>query len=542
MEDLQKQCVRLVQSVERSRRELYQSYACDAKREYPSRAICDELVKLYLSSFEQVLRVLHIPTFWDQYRQYWQSSSRNSDFHYTLSMVMAIGICIHATSGGLKCPLRSYALKSILDAQKRVTSTCEGTNVTVATIQTYCLVLIAQQTTGFGPNTMSVTIDGLVRAAMRLDLHRPHRPNSSSTLSAAEIQLRKKLWCTVVELSIQSSLDTGLPPSLLPADLVLELPVNMNDADIGQDLPTTPDLSSKTDTTIQILLAQTTTTRLKILHHLYGFTSVDSYSTTLKLGSELANRYRTNAKILEGLLPHARHGGSGASTGFQIMILNSLTLGPLMVLHSPYAHLARDSPEFYYSRKVCFEAAWTLTSQSLPQSAQLDGASAHDLHDRLLLHATGIFERVQSQASALICMEMLNSFKEESFLSNALFDSASVFGAMQQSVDSYARRLENGSNDVAIHVILSCALAHIRALHNKLDSHVSVAEMAVQSLRECSQKLQSAAGTSTPQSSMSDSDGVPQDVDVFDDNWWAGIDPLDLTATSSPWWAGDETV
>jgi hypothetical protein len=250
--------------------------------------------------------------------------------------------------------------------------------------------------------------------------------------------------------------------------------------------------------------------------------------------------------VLEGHSPRPSSDALSASTRFQVRLLDALTLGPLMALHSSFAYIARESPRFYFSRKICFEAAWGIASRSLPRATSPSDARASDMYDGLLLHASGLFERVQVQASAHICMEMLNSYVEKSFLSNALFDSEVVFVAIRHSIDLCARRLGNESTDVAVHVILSCALAHVRALESKSDPQALVAEAAVRSLKECSQMLQSVAEDSIPQTNV-----VIQDLDSsaaldpggFDEDWtdWlGGLDPLDLAIPSSSWWTGDD--
>ncbi|ERF72095.1 hypothetical protein EPUS_02886 [Endocarpon pusillum Z07020] len=127
---------------------------------------------------------------------------------------MAIGASIHPDFKGLQFSLRLYALKFVLDAQKWIGSILEEAD---------CL----------GPNTIWISTDALARVAMRLRLHHTEQLIGSD-MTAADVQLRKKLWSTVVELSVQSSLDSGLPSSIIPADLQLDLPLNVNDAQLAK--------------------------------------------------------------------------------------------------------------------------------------------------------------------------------------------------------------------------------------------------------------------------------------------------------------------
>lgn len=58
----------------------------------PVRNVADQLVDLYLNTFESTYLVLHIPSFHAEYAQYWESPS-SADFQFVvkLLLVMAIG-------------------------------------------------------------------------------------------------------------------------------------------------------------------------------------------------------------------------------------------------------------------------------------------------------------------------------------------------------------------------------------------------------------------------------------------------------------------
>lgn len=152
----------------------------------------------------------------------------------------------------------------------------------------------------------------------------------------------------------------------------------------SRSLPRKPrNSSNKTDATIQILLARTATVRLRILHHLYGFSSVESYDTILQLGGELMDQYRANVRMLGDLSCQPCAGHSDISTRFQMSLLDALTSGPLMALYSPFGYLARANPHFYFSRKICIEAAWALPSRQLPPSTQRSTRPIRTSYDAL---------------------------------------------------------------------------------------------------------------------------------------------------------------
>ncbi|ERF72096.1 hypothetical protein EPUS_02887 [Endocarpon pusillum Z07020] len=284
------------------------------------------------------------------------------------------------------------------------------------------------------------------------------------------------------------------------------------------------------------MLSGTSSVRLKIAHHLYGFSADGSYEKTLQLSRELGEKCRSNAKILHSLLSHSSTSQSNAITGFHIRLLDVLTLGSLMALHSPFALRARGNPAFYFSQKVCFKAAWTLASRSMAPWQQSCIAPAQDIYYRLRLHASGLFERVHSQAT------------EESFLSNELFNRQAVFDTIQHNIDLCAGRIEEGSTDIASHLIFSCALAHVRALESMEKPEVWVAEAARRSLSTCLEILQRAAAVVAPDAPGLEAvignveRNVQQNFGVLDEQGWYNFDALDLQIDQLPQVTSFETI
>ena len=58
----------------------------------PSREMADQLVNLYFNSSESIYRILHLPSFWQEYEQHWQQpNATNPIFILKLLLVMSIG-------------------------------------------------------------------------------------------------------------------------------------------------------------------------------------------------------------------------------------------------------------------------------------------------------------------------------------------------------------------------------------------------------------------------------------------------------------------
>ncbi|KAK9801631.1 putative Transcription factor domain-containing protein [Seiridium cardinale] len=467
----------------------------------PARARCNELVDLYLGSLEKVLRVFHVPHFEAQYQQYWAFPDipESREFLSPLSLVLSIGASLHAEFRDPHSNLRTFAFNSISRVQARCGMALEGPKVTLATLQTYCLLFIARQTNNFEPESIWLTIDILTRLAMQLNLHR-QQLDTDATSSPAETQLRRKLWVTVIELSIQSSMDHALPPFLRPEDLQLELPLNVNDEEFKENEALPADHgnspSQATDASIQILLGMSTQLRLRVIQHLYGADPHHSFETTLELSESLEEQSRATLQAMQTLLTQSSqntiHNNRHAVNFFHASLVDSMVLGTLMALHIPYALRASDHKKFYFSRKICFEAAWKLMSRPSSTHDQTSGHLAREMLSRLRLNAGGFFQRVYSQTTAILCLELVVSLSEDSFLASSLFRRVAVLDVIQNNIDILARCIEAGSLEVGMHVIFSCALEHVKPSERDLKSRV--AEAARISLSTCHEILRRTAG------------------------------------------------
>ena len=82
----------------------------------PHREIADKLVNLYLRTCESIYRILHIPSFKEEYAEYWYDpSSANTMTAVKMLLVMAIGTCFYQDEGNED--LRSMAQQWVYSAQ-----------------------------------------------------------------------------------------------------------------------------------------------------------------------------------------------------------------------------------------------------------------------------------------------------------------------------------------------------------------------------------------------------------------------------------------
>lgn len=457
------------------------------------KSTCDRLVMLYLHTFESVFRVLHIPTFMQQYELYWnnpQGASRA--FPSTLALVLAIGACFVSEADADE--LQLLAPKWVAGAQFWLTESFEKFDIDLSVLQVSALLLLARQTVPDPSELVWISGDFPLRIAVGLGLHKEARIHFPE-FSPLETEMRKRLWATILEMSIQSCLDTGMPPSISNDDFDSEPPSNIDDVD-ASNLSAAADIADGfTQSTIQRMLMQTMPVRLQILRYCNALkkTPGQDYQWVLKLGMQLDTMCHSCTTTLQSYQRNANP-DTPKPTEFQMHLLNMLTRRFLLALHSPFAVEAKANQSFYFSRKVLTENALLCLSplQSVPQAPlPLGSLPENQQHELLRLKVRGgdIIRHMLCHAIAILIVELITELEENAFpimhsLSRDLF-----FHAIEESMAIFRRRIQAGETSVDIYVLFSCAVAQAKVIKAGLPPERQTVEPAKDSLNFCCELL-----------------------------------------------------
>ncbi|KAK3484905.1 uncharacterized protein B0T23DRAFT_327553 [Neurospora hispaniola] len=279
------------------------SYRQDAQR----------LAEAYFRTFESVYRILHVPTFWTRFGEYFGGQLDGQlakAFLVQLQLCMAIGSVFEDAGGSL----RKYQERWIQEGQSWLLL-CPPTNL--AGLQTMCLLHLAKEVCGFGGSGgegIYNSAGSLLRKAMCLGLNRD--PDASMPIYQAE--LCRRLWATILEMLVQSSLDTGLPPGISLTEFDTSPPANYDDEQLAPSSSGPRPSGTFTQTTILVELHRSFPVRLAIAQHLATLLNspntkppaVESGPTTKSLSTELISASRALAGTLQpgydpaGILPN----------------------------------------------------------------------------------------------------------------------------------------------------------------------------------------------------------------------------------------------
>lgn len=182
----------------------------------------------------------------------------------------------------------------------------QKSRMTHSGLQLHCLLLLARQTNYVGPELVALSVGTLMRTGIHMGLHRD--PTNYPKMSPFHTELRRRLWATITEMALQTSLDCCMPPMFSSDDYDTLPPRNIDDCDIVENsevIPTAKPCSVYTDTSMQITLLSSLPTRLAIARMLNHFRSKPSYDEVLRLSSEVSETIRQGTRRIKVIVPMA---------------------------------------------------------------------------------------------------------------------------------------------------------------------------------------------------------------------------------------------
>jgi hypothetical protein len=267
-------------------------------------------------------------------------------------------------------------------------------------MQTSTLLIIARQIIGIGKTWIWPSLGELMRTAIFTGLHRdPARLPRQTVLS---MELRRRLWNTLLELDLQASLDIGAPPSMATSDFDTKPPGNFDDEQLTDEQdPEAKDDSQFTGVSIARLLRHTYPVRLAIVKFLNDIGSENTYKETLQLDSRL----RAAHKPLSQSIQRWKSGAGPSPSDFQTKLVDCIMRRPLLSVHVPFFGVSLTDTAYAYTRKVILDNSLTIwrTIHTPPNAPR---AAEDDEFVRLTSNRTGFLNSLSIQAAHLLLAEL----------------------------------------------------------------------------------------------------------------------------------------
>lgn len=440
------------------------------------------MAALYFQSFESTHRILHEPTFWRVYERFWSSpESASGILRLQVLLVIAIGSSLapHVESDS---GLRQQVHQWIYAAETWLSGPLEKDRLNISGLQIHCLVMLARQVFSIGGEFIWVSSGSLIHRAMQIGLHRD--PKHLPPMSVLQAQLRRRLWATILELVVQSSLDSALPSRISFDEFDTEPPANSNDNEIGEsatELKPHPK-ETFTGTSMQIILLDSLPTRLRILSLLNGLNPELSYLDVLDLSADILQTCRQWNTF-------ARENKAAGVTPFHQNLLDYLLRRFLIPLHCPFANKARVNPLFHYSLKVSIDTAMTIASPE-PDEGFFN----------LMAIGGGLFKEGIRYATSIISLELLAQV-ETQYLDGALHRNSHYINPLKKAIAEMTsqslERIRQGETNVKSHMFLCMITAQAEATEEGVSGEGRVAKGARDSISLCLELLQNRLGTTS---------------------------------------------
>lgn len=112
----------------------------------PTQAVCDALVNAYFRTFECIYRIMHVPSCWAGYRQFWaQPQPTPTHLLMKLVLIIALGTKFYPDRSN-RVHLCRHVHPWIYTVQWWLVGPSENSTVNLDGLQVGCLLLLARQT------------------------------------------------------------------------------------------------------------------------------------------------------------------------------------------------------------------------------------------------------------------------------------------------------------------------------------------------------------------------------------------------------------
>lgn len=331
----------------------------------PPKMEMDILVTVYLDQFEQLHRIVHIPSFKREYDKFWHSSEpRPAAFTALVLSMMAVSSCMYSNSS---TPPKFTGMVSIAHktAEKWIWACDEWYSKQshkhrrLIHYQIALLLFLAKRVNNIKKKRYWTNSGQLTREGISLGLHRDpdFMIGAKRNISIFNQEMRRRLWATIQEFDFQAGFDNGLPTIISALHMDAKPPRNMNDDEFDEDsteLPESRPVSEYTASSFQHLCRQSLPLRLELSRYLSGPQEDLDYEQVIRYTNEITQEI----DALPSWDTSASMDGEGAPKPLLAYTLLHVQLRQyIMPLHQPFLRMRKVNSKYQFSEVMFYNAA-----------------------------------------------------------------------------------------------------------------------------------------------------------------------------------------
>ncbi|ROW06875.1 hypothetical protein VMCG_04159 [Cytospora schulzeri] len=331
----------------------------------PSRMETDILVSVYLDQFEQLHRIVHVPSFKRQYSKFWLPNEvRPAAFTALVLSMMAVSSCMHSNS--TSPPKFTGMVSSAHQTAEKWVWACEEwhrkqshKHRRLIHYQIVLLLYLAKRVNNIKKKRFWTNSGILTREGISLGLHRDPDCMIGATrnISIFNQEMRRRLWATIQEFDFQASFDHGLPTIVSSLHMDVKPPRNINDEGFDEDsteLPPSKPITDYTVTSFQHLCRQSLPLRLELSKLLSGPPEDLDYEQVIRYTNEITQEidalpsWDTSASMEEEMSPKPL---------LAYTLLHVQLRQYIMPLHQPFLRMRKVNSKYQFSEVMFYNAA-----------------------------------------------------------------------------------------------------------------------------------------------------------------------------------------
>lgn len=421
------------------------------RADLPLKSVADDLVDCYLRTTETIYRVLHVPSFKRDYDTLWISNTEsNMAFVMLLKLVLAIGAVTYDDDFSL----RTLAIVWIHEVSNWVARPEFKSQLNIQTLQTNLLLLIAREVVNVGGELVWISAGALYRTAIFMGLHRERNHKGLFAL-----QMRRRLWNTILEINLQSSLLSGTPPCVSLEDFETECPSNYDDDQLLAEDSTPKHPEDFTQMSIPIALRKTFPIRLAIAKFLNDVGSSCSFERSLELDKEMRAVYKLIRQTLSNTQP--------SSTSFGYQVVEFLMNYYLLCLHLPFLANAKHNSTFAYSRKVTTDTSLKVFRSAVHSSSTDSALTGRDDLECFAISGSGLLRIVAFQAVIVVIVEIISQIHEDEGM-GPTFVRPDLLTLLAEATTWSLRSIEVGETNIKNYMLIHIVTAQVKGLMQRL--------------------------------------------------------------------------
>ncbi|KAH7321006.1 N-terminal binuclear Zn cluster-containing protein [Stachybotrys elegans] len=326
----------------------------------PAKEEADALINVYLDQFEQVHRIVHIPTFRQEYEQYWVpgTNQRYAAFTALILAMMAVASCVHTYDSlkfiGMMSSARHWAERWIKACDEWQLKQSQKHRKLIH-YQLACLLYLGKRVNTIKKKRFWTGSGALIHDGIAVGLHR-EPSHMGGQITVYHQEMRRRIWATLQEFDMQASFDHGLPTLLSQLHFDTNPPQNLDDEDFDENTTTLPSAKPTREYTFssfQNVSRQSLALRLELSRLLTGPTSQIDYDQVIRYTNDLTQEI--DALPSWDINPDNSNGKKNPLVAYTLLHVQLRQY--IIPLHQPYLKLRKQNSKYQYSEIVYYNAA-----------------------------------------------------------------------------------------------------------------------------------------------------------------------------------------